>query len=82
MCLAIPMKLIRVDEGDQGLVEVDGMQKTISLALLEERPIGAYVLVHAGYGLQLVDEEEAKKTLELLREFTALKEELGPEHKA
>ncbi len=82
MCLAIPMKLIRVDEGDQGLVEVDGIQKAISLALLEDRPVGAYVLVHAGYGLQLVDEEEAEKTLELLREFSALKEELGPEHNA
>ena len=82
MCLGIPMKLIRIEENDRGLVEVDGMRKTISLALLEERPEGAYVLVHAGYALQLVDEDEAEKTLEILREFAALKEEMGPEDPA
>ncbi len=82
MCLGIPMKLVRVEDGDRGLVEVDGMQKTVSLALLEERPEGAYVLVHAGYALQLVDEEEAEKTLQLLREFAELKEKMGPEDPA
>jgi len=82
MCLGIPMRLVHVLEGDRGVVEVDGMRKTISLALLEERPEGRYVLVHAGYALQLVDEEEAERTLALLREFAEMKERMGPEDPA
>jgi hydrogenase expression/formation protein HypC len=68
MCLAIPMRLTERNEFE-GVVELDGIQRTISLMLLPEAEIGEHVLVHAGYGIGVVNEEEAAKTLELLREY-------------
>ena len=68
MCLAIPMRLVERNEFE-GVVELDGIQRTISLMLLPEVDVGQHVLVHAGYAIGAVDEEEASKTLELLREY-------------
>jgi len=68
MCLAIPMRLVERTEFE-GVVELDGIQRTISLMLLPEVDVGQHVLVHAGYAIGAVDEEEAFKTLELLREY-------------
>jgi hydrogenase expression/formation protein HypC len=67
MCLSIPMKLLRGDEYS-GTAEVDGVQRVVSLMLLpEEASVGDWLLVHAGYAIGVVDEEEAAQTLELLR---------------
>lgn len=68
MCLAIPMRLIERTEID-GLVELDGVQRRISLMLTPEAEIGQHVLIHAGYAIGTVDEDEAQRTLELLREY-------------
>ncbi len=68
MCLAIPMRLTERDEMS-GVVELDGIRREISLMLLPEAEIGQHVLVHAGYAIGTVDEEEAAQTLELLREY-------------
>jgi len=68
MCLAIPMRLTERSEFE-GVVELDGIQRTISLMLLPEADIGQHVLVHAGYAIGVVNEEEAAQTLELLREY-------------
>lgn len=68
MCLAIPMKLIERDELG-GTVELDGVRREISLMLLPDAEVGQHVLVHAGYAIGAVDEEEAAKTLDLLREY-------------
>ncbi len=62
------MKLLESD-GFLGLAEVDGVQREVSLMLLpEEAAVGDFVLVHAGYAIATVDEEEAARTLALLRE--------------
>jgi hydrogenase expression/formation protein HypC len=68
MCLAIPMRLTERDEFE-GVVELDGIQRTISLMLLPEAEVGQHVLVHAGYAIGAVNEDEAAATLELLREY-------------
>ena len=65
MCLAIPMQLIERGEWD-GTAELRGVQRQVSLMLCPEARRGEYVLVHAGYALATVDEEEARKTLEVL----------------
>ena len=74
MCLAIPMKLIRRDEYE-GTVELDGVSRSISMMLLPEAEVGEHVLVHAGYAIGTINEEEAAKTLELLREYADAMEE-------
>ncbi len=67
MCLSIPMKLLSGDEFT-GLAEVDGVQREVSLMLLPEAAtVGDWILVHAGYAIGVVDEQEAVHTLKLLR---------------
>jgi hydrogenase expression/formation protein HypC len=66
MCLGIPMKLIERSERE-GFGEVSGVRRRISLLLVPEAKIGDYILVHAGCGMQVVDEQAAAETLELLR---------------
>ncbi len=65
MCVATPMRLASV-EGDQGLAELGGVTRKVSLALLESAAPGDYVLVHAGFAIAKVDEEEAALTIEAL----------------
>ena len=66
MCLAIPMRLVERRELE-GTVELSGVQRRVSLMLCPEAGIGDYLLVHAGYAIGAVDEEEAHATLELLQ---------------
>ncbi len=65
MCLAVPMKLIKI-EGTKGIAELGNLQREIGLLLLENAKIGDYVIVHAGYAIQILDEKEALETLRIL----------------
>ncbi len=67
MCLAIPMELTRKD-GLEGSVELEGVRRDVSLALLPEAEIGDWLLIHAGYAIGRLDPEEARETLALLEE--------------
>jgi hydrogenase expression/formation protein HypC len=69
MCLAIPMVLVERNEYE-GVAEVDGVRRQISVMFLPDVEVGDYVLVHAGYAIAQVDADEAAKTLELLREYS------------
>jgi hydrogenase expression/formation protein HypC len=69
MCLAIPMKLVECSEFG-GVAEVDGVRRQISVIYVPDAEVGDWVLVHAGFAIGQVDEEEAAKTLELLREYS------------
>ena len=80
MCLGIPMKVIKV-EGDRGIVEIGGVRREASFQLLEDVKVGEYVLIHAGYAINKIDEEEAKKTLSLLLEIAAQSEEEDEVHR-
>jgi hydrogenase expression/formation protein HypC len=68
MCLAIPMKLLDRDDFE-GTVELDGIRRTVSLMLLPDAAVGEHLLVHAGYAIGTINEEEAARTLDLLREY-------------
>ena len=73
MCLAIPTQIITVSADQQGAtVSIDGIQREISLALVEEIAVGDYVLLHVGYALSKVDTVEAEKTLALFAEMKGL----------
>jgi hydrogenase expression/formation protein HypC len=74
MCLAIPMKLIKI-EGNKGLVELSGVKKEISLALLGEVEIGDYLIIHAGFAIERLNEEEAKKTLAIWEEIAEVQKQ-------
>ncbi len=69
MCLALPVKVIELSAGDMAIVDLDGVNKEISLALLDDVNVGDYVILHAGYALSRLDPEEAEKTLALFTEF-------------
>jgi hydrogenase expression/formation protein HypC len=71
MCLAIPVRVVELLEGDAALVDVGGVRKQISLALVEDIAVGDYVILHVGYALQKLDAEEAEKTLALFAEMGA-----------
>lgn len=68
MCLALPCKVVAID-GDTATIDVSGMKKDISLALLDDVVIGDFVIVHVGYALTKLDPEEADKTLALFAEM-------------
>ena len=68
MCLAVPVVVEKI-EASNAVVDVGGVKRTISLMLTPEARVGDYVLVHAGYAIGVVDEEEAKETLHLLEEM-------------
>jgi hydrogenase expression/formation protein HypC len=68
MCLAVPMKLLSHD-GARGTVEIGGARRDIMLTMTPEAQDGDYVIVHAGYALEVLNEAEALRTLELLREL-------------
>ncbi|HUV51138.1 MAG TPA: HypC/HybG/HupF family hydrogenase formation chaperone [Anaerolineae bacterium] len=71
MCLAIPSKIIKI-ENNIGTIDVDGVQRKVSLLLLEDAKVGDYVIVHAGFALHKIDETVAMETLQLLKEAAAL----------
>lgn len=70
MCLAIPMRIESID-GELAVVELGGTRRHISVALLETPTVGDYVLVHAGFAIKRIDEEEAAETMRLLNEMAA-----------
>jgi hydrogenase expression/formation protein HypC len=71
MCLAIPAEITRLLPDQMAVVSIDGVSKEISVALIEDPVIGDYVILHVGYALAKIDPEEARRTLELLRELSA-----------
>ncbi|MBF0355190.1 MAG: HypC/HybG/HupF family hydrogenase formation chaperone [Alphaproteobacteria bacterium] len=71
MCLAMPARVVELKDDDQAIVELEGVRREISLALIEAPKIGDYVIVHVGYALSKLDPEEAMKTLALFAEMQA-----------
>jgi len=71
MCLAIPSKIIKI-ENNMGTIDVDGVKRETSLLLLEDAKVGDYVIVHAGFALHKIDETVAMETLQLLKEAADL----------
>lgn len=72
MCLAIPALVVELRDGDNALVDLAGVKKEISLALVDGVAVGDYVIVHVGFALNRLDPEEAEKTLKLFAEMGEL----------
>ncbi len=68
MCLAIPMKVIKID-GGEGLVAALAVKRKANFKLLKDVRLGDYVLVHAGFAIAKVKPEEAKSTIKMIREL-------------
>jgi len=71
MCLAIPAQVTEIDASGRGKVDYLGTKVKVDFALLENVKRGDWVIVHAGFAITRLNEEEAKETLDLLREIAA-----------
>jgi hydrogenase expression/formation protein HypC len=74
MCLAIPVQVTELLDGEMARVTLDGVKKDISLALVDDVKPGDYVILHVGYALNKIDAEEAEKTLALLAQAGQLQD--------
>ena len=71
MCLAIPSKIVKIED-NVATINVDGVKGKASLLLLEDVKVGDYVIVHAGFAIHKIDEKEAMESLKILKEAAAL----------
>ncbi len=78
MCLAIPSKITQI-KYNMATIDVDGVKREASLLLLEDVRVGEYVIVHAGFAIQKIDEAAAMETLKFLKEAAAFAEGGGGE---
>ncbi|HBM15873.1 MAG TPA: hypothetical protein DD381_05975 [Lentisphaeria bacterium] len=72
MCLAIPMKIIELTNNNMAVVESDGAKISISVALIDNPQPGDFVIIHAGYAIERLDQEAADKQIELFRELASM----------
>jgi len=75
MCLAVPGKIVSVN-GQNALIDFGGVQREANVSLIEPK-VGDYVVVHAGFAIQVVDEEEAMETIKLWEELLASQQQEG-----
>jgi hydrogenase expression/formation protein HypC len=76
MCLAVPMQIIRIDDEKKAIVKQDDLEAEVDLSLIENPKQGDYVIIHAGYAIDILNLEEAEQRLEL---FRAVEEAAGSE---
>jgi hydrogenase expression/formation protein HypC len=79
MCLGIPGKITKIYEKDSllmGAVDFGGISREVCMSYVPEAQVGQYALVHVGFAISLMDEEEAQETLKLLQEITDLENEI------
>lgn len=70
MCVAIPSRIVEIKD-NIGTIDVEGVRREASLLLIEDSRVGDYVIVHAGFAIQKIDEAEALESLKVLREVAA-----------
>jgi hydrogenase expression/formation protein HypC len=68
MCLAVPVRVVELCGGDAAIVDLGGIRKEISVALVDDVAVGDYVILHVGYALTKLDPQEAQRTLDLFAE--------------
>ncbi len=72
MCLAVPMKIIEINGDDTGKVEANDATYNVNLSLIDKPQLGDYVLIHAGFAIDRLDQEEANKRIELFKELAEI----------
>jgi len=80
MCLSIPAKVEKI-ENDMAIVSVGGTKYNASLQMLDDVKVGDYILLHTGFAIQKMSEEDAKESLKVFEEFEALNKQLDEEEK-
>ena len=78
MCLAIPAQIKSIEPSRMGEVDILGVTRSVALDLVPKAEVGSWVLVHAGYGIEVVSEQYAQETLDLIRQFPDLVAEDAP----
>ena len=78
MCLAVPGKIVQLHDNAQATIDMMGVTRDISVRLTPEAQLGDYVLVHAGFAIQVIDAEEAAQTIEIFQELDELAEDELP----
>jgi len=68
MCLGVPMRVVSIND-EVAVCEIDGVKREASLMMVEGVAVGDFVLIHAGFAIEKLDEEDAKQTLQLFREL-------------
>lgn len=82
MCLAVPGKIVEIKESDglqMAKVDFGGIFRETCLDYVPEAKVGDYCVIHVGFAISLLSEQEAMETLDLLRQISNIEEELGPE---
>ena len=74
MCLAVPVEVVSI-QGSEAEVDIGGVRRKVSITLTPEVKVGDYVLLHTGYAISVIDQAEARETLEMLKEMIALGDE-------
>jgi hydrogenase expression/formation protein HypC len=77
MCLAIPARVVELHDAGQAVVDLGGVRKQVSVALVPEAAVGDYVIIHVGHAIGLIDPVEAQATLALFGELANLQVNLG-----
>jgi len=77
MCLAIPVRIVELQDDETALADVGGIRKAISLALVDDVQVGDFVIAHVGYAINKLDPDEAEKTLALFAELTEHERQLA-----
>ena len=78
MCLAIPAKITELGGGDMATVDILGVTRSISIDLTPQATVGDYVLVHAGFAIEVVSEQAANETLDLISQFPEFADDVQP----
>ena len=82
MCLAVPGKIVEIEENDglqMAKVDFGGIFREACLDYVPEAKVGDYCVIHVGFAISLLSEKEAMETLDLLKQISNIEEELGPE---
>lgn len=73
MCLGVPMRIVSI-AGETAICEIDGVKREASLMMIEDARVGDFVLIHAGFAMEKLDQADAEATLQLFREILAKSE--------
>lgn len=77
MCLAVPMKIVEIRADGKGVADLGGLRHVVDLSLVSDVQLGVYVIVHAGFAIETLDQEQADITLALFEEIV---QSVTPEH--
>lgn len=75
MCLAVPMQIMEITERGSGVADIDGSRYDVDLSLIENPAKGDFVIVHAGFAIEKLDEQEANERLKLFEEMARIYQE-------